>query len=250
MTRKTVLILVGATLLSVMAGVAFAVMQQTAQKPVSSSLQTPSPTATVSVQPPKSPAATPSILPISPEKTRTSTVREVKSCKVTMAIVNDPEPPINVRSSPTTEKANVVGQLQNGTFLTVEKEQEGWFQISNPKPGWVAKSRTTSSCNEKVERVRLGTGETSITITDRFIGTGSHRYLFAINSGQRLTVTSNDGPFPVIVSPRGNYLTGNPDENRRQWSEVMTEPGEHTLMLDSNFKGYPYSFVVEIQTPP
>jgi hypothetical protein len=249
MTRKTsILILVGATLVAVMAGVAFAMMQQTGPPP-SAPRGTPRPvlTPSTSLSPANPGTATPSILPVSPAETRTSTVREVQSCKIKMAIVNDPEPPINVRSSPTTEKSNVVGQLKNGTFLTVEKVQDNWFQISNPMKGWVAKSRTTSSCNEKVERVRLGTGETSVTITDRFIGTGSHRYLFAVNPGQRLTVTRNDGPFPALVSPSGQYLTGNPDENRTQWSEVISEPGDHTVLLDSNFKGYPYSFVVEIQ---
>jgi hypothetical protein len=164
-----------------------------------------------------------------------------------MAIVNDPEPPINVRSTPTNDKANVIGQLKNGTFLTVEKEQNGWFQITDPIKGWVAKSRTTSSCNQKVERIRLGPGETSVSITDRFIGTGSHRYLFTVQPEQRLTVTRNDGPFPAVISPSGKFLVGSPDENRTQWSEVISEPGDYTVMLDSNYKGYPYSFVVEIR---
>lgn len=249
MTRKTsILILVGATLLAVTAGVAFAMMQQTSQRtPVSAGTPTPSLTPSVSAKPANSATPTPSILPVSPEETRTSTIREVQSCKVTMAIVNDPEPPINVRSAPTTDKANVVGQLKNGTFLTVTKEQDGWFQISDPMKGWVSKSRTTSSCNQKIERVRLGVGENSVSITDRFIGTGSHRYLFTINPEQRLTITRNDGPFPAVVSPSGKFLIGNPDENRTAWSEVLSEPGDYTVMLDSNYKGYPYSFVVEIQ---
>lgn len=248
MTRKTsILMVVGATLAAIAAGVAFAMMQQTSQR-ASVPAGTPTPSPALTTGNPTRPATpTPSILPVSPAETRTTTVREVESCKVTMAIVNDPEPPINVRSAPTTDKANVIGQLKNGTFLTVDKEQNGWFQISNPVKGWVSKSRTTSSCNQKVERVRLGAGETSVSITDRFIGTGSHRYLFAVKSQQQMTVTRNDGPFPAVVSPSGKFLSGNPDENRTQWSEVLTEPGDYTILLDSNYKGYPYSFVVEIR---
>lgn len=249
MTRKTLILMVGATLVAVTAGVAFAMMQQQTSQRTAGPIRTPSPlpVPSNSVKPTNPATPTPSILPVSPEETRTATTREVQSCKVTMAIVNDPEPPINVRSAPTTDKANVIGQLKNGTFLTVTKEQDSWFQISAPLKGWVAKSRTTSSCNQKVERVRLGAGENSVSITDRFIGTGSHRYLFTVNSGQRLTITRNDGPFPAIVSPSGKFLIGNPDENRTSWSEVLSEPGDYTVMLDSNYKGYPYSFVVEIQ---
>lgn len=249
MTRKTSILMVGgATLVAVMAGVAFAMMQHAFQRTATPpGTPSPSPTPSVPVNPTRPVTPTPSILPVSPEETQTSTVREVQSCKVTMAIVNDPEPPINVRSAPTTDKANVIGQLKNGTFLMVEKEQNGWFQITDPIKGWVAKSRTTSSCNEKVERIRLGSGETSVSITDRFIGTGSHRYVFTVQPEQRLTVTRNDGPFPAIVSPSGKFLIGSPDENRTQWSEVISEPGDYTVMLDSNYKGYPYSFVVEIR---
>lgn len=238
---------VGATLVAVAAGVAFAMMQQTAQQPDRPAPKPPSPSPTASIKPAQTATPTPSILPVSPAETRTATTREVQSCKVTMAIVNDPEPPINVRSTPTNDKANVVGQLKNGTFLTVTKEQNGWFQISDPMKGWVSKSRTTSSCNQKIERVHLGPGENSVSITDRFIGTGSHRYLFTVNPDQRMTITRNDGPFPAVVSPSGKFLIGNPDETRTEWSEVLSEPGDYTVMLDSNYKGYPYSFVVEIR---
>jgi predicted secreted protein len=164
-----------------------------------------------------------------------------------MAIVNDPEPPLNVRSAPTNEKANVVDQLENGTFLSVIKEQNGWLQITEPTKGWVAKSRTSHGCNQKVERVNFGKGEQASRITDRFIGTGSHQYLFQAREGQSMTITVQDGPFPLVTGPNGQTLVAGPDDQRRQWTGVLPATGDYTVQLDSNFRGYPYGFTVEIR---
>ncbi|OKH32566.1 hypothetical protein NIES2119_25875 [[Phormidium ambiguum] IAM M-71] len=58
------------------------------------------------------------------------------------AEVNDPEPPLNVRSGAGTTHP-VVGKLNNGTsVLIVEDNQAGWVRISSPIKGWVAKRYT------------------------------------------------------------------------------------------------------------
>lgn len=79
--------------------------------------------------------------------------RAVESCVVKMALVNDPKPPLNVRSEPTTDGSKIVGQLKNGTLLTIADDQNGWLQIKTPLKGWVSKEQTVNGCNQKVERI-------------------------------------------------------------------------------------------------
>jgi len=66
-----------------------------------------------------------------------------KQCKT---IATDPNPPLNVRSSPVVAPDNIVGTLRNGTRLTVVDENEGWLSISSPIQGWVYKELTVTSC--------------------------------------------------------------------------------------------------------
>jgi hypothetical protein len=69
-----------------------------------------------------------------------------KSSKDCQTITTDPNPPLKVRSSPVVAPDNVVGQLKNGTSLTVLDENEGWLRISQPVQGWVYKKLTVTSC--------------------------------------------------------------------------------------------------------
>lgn len=167
----------------------------------------------------------------------------VEKCVIRMAKVNDPESPLNVRSTPTADSNNIVGQLKNGTFVEVQDEKNGWFKIGGATPGWIARSRTEHSCNEKVERVN----QTSIEIRDRFIGTGSHRYRFNFTQGQRITVNSsgNQGAiFPVIVAPSGKAIVASQNQTS-PWTGELAETGEYTFQFESNFKGYEYTFSVD-----
>ncbi len=61
-------------------------------------------------------------------------------------VVSDPQPPLNVRSTPDDTQDNVVGTLEDGTPLSVVTEQNDWLQISSPLQGWVSKSRTKTVC--------------------------------------------------------------------------------------------------------
>jgi uncharacterized protein YgiM (DUF1202 family) len=61
-------------------------------------------------------------------------------------LVNDPQPPLNIRSSPVELKDNVVGQVKNGEMLTVVGGNETWFQVSSPVQGWVDQSLTKTVC--------------------------------------------------------------------------------------------------------
>ncbi|MBE9009454.1 SH3 domain-containing protein [Pseudanabaenaceae cyanobacterium LEGE 13415] len=214
-----------AALLALMAGCS-------APSPTVSPSPTPSPIAV-----PQSPQS-PSEVPAPKKESRTP-----EKCVIRMAKVNDPESPLNVRSTPNADsKDNIVGQLKNGSFVDVQDQQSGWFKIGGATPGWIAQSRTEHGCNEKVERIELS--QSSIEIRDRFIGTGSHSYRFNFTNGQRLTVKSRGSVFPRIIAPNGKPIVASPDQPS-PWTGELAETGEYTFVLESNFKGYEYSFSIE-----
>jgi hypothetical protein len=165
-----------------------------------------------------------------------------------MAIVNDPKPPLNVRSAPTTDGDNVVGQLKNGTLVTIADDQNGWLQIKSPLKGWVSEQQTVHSCNEKLERLSPNTDGSTMPIADRFVGTGSHRYIFPASKGQTLTITHDRGPFPMVIAPDGTVLLGHEkDEKRSNWSGQLEQAGNYTIQLESNFRGYRYAFSMQVK---
>ncbi len=260
--KTPLLIVAGATAVAAIAGVTVAVRQPTAPDvsilpangPTDLASQpsppppSPQPPAAPKAPPiaPAAPPATPQ--PSSPPVAPAEPQRDVESCVVKMAIANDPNPPLNVRAAPTTESA-IVGTIPNGTWITVEAEQPGWFRVSNPAPGWISQQRTNHTCGIKTERVSFGNNGTLATITDQFIGTGSHTYRFNARQGQTMRILRQRGPFPAIQAPDGTYLvaSGSGDENRPSWVGTLAQNGDYQFILDSNFKGYKYSFDVEIK---
>jgi hypothetical protein len=65
---------------------------------------------------------------------------------VCKTIATDPNPPLNVRSSPVSAPDNIVGRLRNGTQLKVVDENEGWLRVVSPIEGWVYKDLTVTTC--------------------------------------------------------------------------------------------------------
>ncbi len=66
---------------------------------------------------------------------------------VTSVVVNDPYPPLNVRSGPGTN-FKIVSQLNNNTALIVinqalDHQGDTWLEISSPCSGWVFKALTS-----------------------------------------------------------------------------------------------------------
>jgi len=86
------------------------------------------------------------ILHMRPSLLATFNVASWSSKRICKTIATDPNPPLNVRSSPVSAPDNVVGKLRNGTQLTVVDENEGWVRISRPLEGWVYKELTVTSC--------------------------------------------------------------------------------------------------------
>lgn len=191
-----------------------------------------------------SPASSPQA--VSNTTNRSATV-ETEVCVVGMAIINDPNPPINVRSSPDANADNVVTTLTNGTYVTVNTEKDGWFQISNPAQGWISKSRTDHNCGQKVAQIDFPANGGSITVSDRFIGTGSHRYIVNASAGQTLTIATQEGAFPTITGPDGEVLDPGGNDAPSQWSQSIPAKGEYTLEFISNFKGYDYAFSAQLK---
>jgi hypothetical protein len=215
---------------------------------------TPGSSPPVQVAPATVPTNTPMNTPMNKPTTAANAVKD--TCKVTMAIVSDPNPPTNVRSTPEVRDGNIIGQVQNRTQLSVQEEQNNWFKVrtlgNEPLEGWVSKNVTESGCNEKTQRITIPSNSNSVTIRDRFIGTGSHEYTISAQQGQTITVTANSGPFPFIFAAS--------DVNRQRelsnqggapgpisWSSQISTSGDYVIDLESNFRGYEYSFTVELR---
>jgi Bacterial SH3 domain len=62
-------------------------------------------------------------------------------------VVTDPQPPLNIRSSPVVAPDNVVGHANNGTALAVVGDSQGWLKINAPVKGWVYQELTATHCN-------------------------------------------------------------------------------------------------------
>lgn len=277
MERNQILpIAIGIAAVGAVIGGTYAAMQSgqspEPSEPVATETPTPSPTPTPAAQAPQNAPATPSPEPEEPEETpvrpspsptpspepepepqpetEPRPTVELQQCQTTMAVVNDPNPPLNVRSQPEVTENNIVGQLDNGRYVSVETEEAGWFKISNPVEGWIAKNRTKNGCNQKMARINFPRGQTSVTIDGELIGTGSHQYLLNAASGQTMTITSQEGALPLVFSPsdRNQSLNGQARaRDRSQWRQSLPASGDYILELDSNFRGYEYTFTVEVK---
>jgi hypothetical protein len=42
----------------------------------------------------------------------------------------------------------IIGTLDNGTRITVIKNEKGWLEINQPLKGWVAANRTEPICQD------------------------------------------------------------------------------------------------------
>lgn len=170
-------------------------------------------------------------------------------CKISQAVVSDPNPPLNVRSNPQTSDSNVVGKLKNNTFVSVVEERDGWLRITDPVPGWIAKNRTESSCASVNQQINFLPGGNEAIVKGRIIGGGSHSYLIRATKGQTAIVRNRKQVFPSILTPDGKLLAGDPNtqDTKTEWVGKMPVTGNYTFQLDSNFRGYEYEFYVQVR---
>ncbi len=169
-------------------------------------------------------------------------------CRITQAVVNDPNPPLNVRSHPRVDDSRIVGTVKNNTFVTIVEEQNGWFRIKDPVAGWIAKNRTESSCAKVTQEINFLSGGDEAIVKGRIIGGGSHSYRIRAAKNQTMTVKNRKGVFPLILTQNGKSLTGdNYTGNETEWTGKMPVTGNYTFELDSNFRGFEYEFSVKLR---
>ncbi|HIK29695.1 MAG: SH3 domain-containing protein [Oscillatoriaceae bacterium SKW80] len=175
-----------------------------------------------------------------------------EGCKITQAIVSDPNPPLNVRSSPKVTSSNIVGQLENGTFVSVSEERNGWFRINNPIEGWIFKKLTESTCSDVKTRINFPAGGEEALVKGRIIGGGSHAYLLRAAQGQTMTIIVHQGALPFVFPANDFYgrqeMTGGGHyTGKNRWSGRIPYTGDYQIQLDSNFKGFVYEFTVKVK---
>lgn len=190
-------------------------------------------------------------------------VRE--NCRIYQFRVNDPEPPLNVRSSPEVRPDNIIATIPNGRIGAIVSEHNGWFKIAWPnasnqkQDGWITANRTEYSCNEFMETVT----EFPFQLLGRLVGSGSHQYGVDLQKGQTLVLRPDrqmNEPFllywpTAITGPDiqgrtagvphayGNWWrkpgdTATPEPTEWRWT--AKESGRYIIYYDSNFKGYSY----------
>lgn len=174
-----------------------------------------------------------------------------EGCKISMALISDPNPPLNVRSSPKVADGNIVGKLDNGRIVSVTEEKEGWLKITQPQ-GWISKNQTESSCPSVNQRINLNNNQNTAIVKGRIIGGGSHTYIITANQGQTMTLKSNEGPLPLVFAGsdtnRQKDLSGGAGmSNKPNWSGQLPVTGDYILQLDSNFRGFKYDFSIEVK---
>jgi hypothetical protein len=196
---------------------------------------------------PESEPAESLIAGVSPQKVAPVVVTPPNSgCKISMAVVSDPNPPLNVRSQPQVSGSQIVGKLKNNRFVSVVEEQNGWLRITEP-PGWIAKNRTESSCSNINQQINFISGGDEAIVKGRIIGAGTHSYKIRATKGQTMTVKNRKDVFPLILTPRGKLLGNSYQGNEREWTGKIPVTGNYTFQLDSNFRGYEYEFYVRVR---
>ncbi|MBP0009433.1 MULTISPECIES: hypothetical protein [unclassified Roseofilum] len=175
-------------------------------------------------------------------------VRDLEYCVISMAQLSTNKSPLYVLSSPRKDGA-IVGELETGRWLSIMNATDQWFEIIDPTKGWVHRSDVDSSCNEKVERVNLGSHQSSIRIKDRMVGVGVHRYIVHLPPGKTLNLKNLEGTIPRVVDPRGELLTQSwetSEEGFPEWIVQPMESADYTIEVVSHDSELEYSFSVEI----
>lgn len=65
-----------------------------------------------------------------------------------ITLVADLNPPLNVRSQPFVAPDNIVGKLNTGMRISIEKQEGNWLLLNAPVQGWVYQKLTATSCAE------------------------------------------------------------------------------------------------------
>lgn len=196
----------------------------------------------ISVEPSDTPSPTVSLSP--------SPIRDViplpANCTVT---VNDPNPPLNVRSSPEIAPDNIVATVENGTILSVLGVQGKWLQLQSPE-GWVSKNLTQQVCQLTPKRVRFAPGAISTVLSQTLNQHDRQPFLLNAQAQQTMTVRLTDGAVESqVLDPQGNLIAqANPQTPVDE--TVLPLTGDYTITIESQQPtSERFSLDVEVVTP-
>ncbi|MBF2084759.1 SH3 domain-containing protein [Thermoleptolyngbya sp. C42_A2020_037] len=145
--------------------------------------------------------------------------------------LDDPNPPTNIRLAPGVASDNVIGQLPNGTALTVMEPLDGWLKIRQPLVGWVSMNLTRVSCGSSLAEVQRNLDELQAKEEELAVEAADTlvRYLYR----------GADGAFAEAAIARFNgfaidkfyaleaALNRHTEEVRRQVLQQVIAPGMH-----------------------
>jgi Bacterial SH3 domain len=119
------------------------------------------------------------LLTESPALTATSRVDPVKLAQLPscQTIATDPQPPLNIRTTPQVSIDNIAGTVPNGTVLRVIGGSQGWLQIQAPVAGWIFHDLTTTVCGTRSgQAATVHTANTTKNPTAQLIATATDRF--------------------------------------------------------------------------
>lgn len=166
-----------------------------------------------------------------------------ENCQV---IVNDPNPPLNIRSSPEIKPSNIVTTIDNGTTLSVLGSQEGWLKIKAPTSGWVSEKLTQRVCQQPAQRVRFSSGETGTVLAQTLSPHDQQPFLLNAQAQQTLTVQLSTGAVDVqVLDPQGRLIA---QVDRQTPSAQATLPlaGDYTITVE-NQQGSLERFALDVE---
>lgn len=188
----------------------------------------------------------PGVVPVSPQALPDVT-RETLSCDITMAKVAVSDPPLAVRLAANSDPATqIVAHLDDGAFVTVGAERQNWLLIQSPVTGWVPKSATEHSCNQKVELMTFSPQGGKVAVHDRFVGSGRHWYRMNLKQGQTVTINGKQGLLPFLLNSTTYQPIYEPKSTEDHWSVSIPATGHYLLELDSHSKGFDYDFTLQV----
>jgi Bacterial SH3 domain len=123
----------------------------------------PSPAAEVSPSAvrsaPAQPTPVPTLSELNPDQTSTPAEKlKTLNAIATQAdkcvtVIDDSNPPSNVRSAPVVQSGNVVGKLDNLSVVEVVNHRKDWLEIQSPVQGWVSLNLTRAVCGTEFRPV-------------------------------------------------------------------------------------------------
>ena len=144
-------------------------------------------------------------------------------------IATDPNPPLNVRSSPIAAPDNIVGNLKNGSKLTVINENQGWLQVSAPIQGWIYEPLTVTTCNPN-QKQSISTANPAIAVSFQSNSPGSNATKIATDHAQNVVMSGDSLVAAAQTKFHEGDLTGAMATLRQVPTDDLSRPEAESLL--------------------